>query len=171
MADGRYEHPLLLWWSQEWKLSKETFKAWGTNQALKQTDVCLFCYHWVPGMHAIEGKVPGRLQLTFCYPLLNQVSRTLTQPGIQDSCTWSASLCFSSCRKVKMLLLETPCLNSHFHATIGRHLDYIEEFISLLRSLKDIKTGPRQVTPGLALPVCQALNNAFCSFQILSSLS
>lgn len=95
----------------------------------------------------------------------------LTQPGVQDSCTLNTSFYFFSCRKVKTLFLETPCPNRHFHATLGRYFRLHRGIHLSVEVPEDIRPGPRQVTPGLALPVCQALNNAFCSFQILPSLS
>lgn len=95
--------------------------------------------------------------------LLNPVSRTAaTQARLFVSSPAEKSKCYSQ-------KLHARIATSMWHQEDT--LDYIEEFISLSRSPKDIKTGPRQVTPGLALPVCPALNNAFCSFQILSSLS
>lgn len=84
------------------------------NQSSLKADRCLLALLPLGTWNA-----PYRMQSP--WPATAHFLYHFTQPGVQDSGTSSASLCFSSCRKVKMLFLETPCLNSHFHVALGRY--------------------------------------------------
>lgn len=74
----------------------------------------------------------------------------LTQPGVQDSCNSSASLCFFSCRKVKMLFLETPCPNSHFHVALGRYFRLYRGIHLSVEVPEGYKDGTKTSNPGVS---------------------